>query len=113
MPKLRARAAHLDIEIEQGATYVLPITWRADDEPVDLSQAQALFVLVGDGATVLESGAVVALGGAAGTLTVTVPATTTAGLNFTDGAWALEVTLGGVVWRLLQGHATVVPRFPS
>jgi len=55
------------------------------------------------------NGAIV-MGGTAGTITLTIPAATTAAFTWNRGVYDLNLTSpGGVVTRLLQGYAIVSP----
>ena len=55
------------------------------------------------------NGAIV-LGGATGTITITIPAVTTTGFTFRQAVYDLKMTSpGGVVTRLLAGSVTVSP----
>jgi hypothetical protein len=99
--------------VEQGATFTRVITWRdSDGALVDLTNytarmmarekfedASAIFELT------TENGGI-ALGGAAGTITLTISATATAAFSAqVHGVYDLElVDSGGVVTRLLKGR---------
>ena len=106
-----------DLEIKQGATLSLTATWRdSAGTAVNLggytARAQVRETYASSSAIIsLTDTAGITLGGAAGTITLTVSATTTAALTAPwAGVWDLElVSGGGVVTRLLEGAATVTP----
>lgn len=113
-------SAKYNITIEQGATFTRTITWYSDlamTTPVVLtSYTAAMKVKTKDLATTVLSSAAgtitLTLGGTAGTIVITISATNTAALTPTaDGEYAydLELTLAGVVTRLLEGRVTVSP----
>ncbi len=110
-------AGNYTITIEQGATLGLTLTWR--------DESNALINLTGytarmqvreqlDSATpfitlTTENGGI-ALGGAAGTITLNITATATAAITQTSGVYDLElVSSGGVVTRLLEGLVIIKP----
>lgn len=110
-------AADYDILIEQGATFVLPITWKdPNGDPIDITNysarmqirrtvkaSEVLLSLTSDDGDI-------ELGGVAGTIVVTIPATVTDTLLVTRGVYDLELESdSGVVTRLIQGVATVSP----
>ncbi len=106
-------AAKYDIVIEQGATFIKELTWKnGAGTPVDLTGRTARMQLrrTVDSAEVVhtmttENGGIT-LGGAAGTVTMSIPATTTA--TFThDGVYDLEIVNGSSVDRLVQGGYSV------
>ena len=107
-------ATTYDILIEQGATYSQVITYKETGAAISLvgytarmqvratlESAEALIELTtGNGR--------IALGGAAGTITLTISATDTAALTAGRGVYDLELVSGsGIVTRLLQGVATI------
>ena len=108
-------AATHDITIEQGATFIRHITWKdANGAPIDINGYTARMqvrpsvrsddVLL---SATTENGYIV-LGGAAGTVDITIPAAVTAALTKTRGAYDLElVSGGGVVTRLIEGDVEI------
>lgn len=106
-----------DLEIKQGETLSLVATWR--------DSANALVNLTGFTARAqgratydasstlfsLTSSSGITLGGAAGTITITLSATATAALSAPQqGVWDLELVSGsGVVTRLLEGDLRILP----
>lgn len=116
-------AGKLDLDIEQGATFTRVFTWQdAGGEPVDLTgYAARLQVRETHGS--LESvldlsspSAGLELGGAAGTITLTITASQTADIVVADDGsdtpvralvYDLELANGAFVKRLLAGAFTV------
>jgi hypothetical protein len=102
--------------IEQGATFTRVITWRdADDALVDLTNYTARMMvraLIGDASPIVdlttENGGI-ALGGALGTVTLTITAAETTALGAPlNAVYDLEVIdSGGIVTRLLQGAVKI------
>ena len=108
-------AGILNLTVEQGATFSRVITWRdANEAAINLTGYTARMQArrsIGAGSTFInlttENGGIT-LGGAAGTITLTISATDTAALTEQSGHYDLEVvSAGGVVTRLLQGEITV------
>lgn len=106
-----------DIEINQGATYELTVTWKdSAGTAINLTGYSARMQVretYSSSSTIvsLTNGSGITLGGAAGTIAILISATTTAALTAPfSGVYDLElVSAGGVVTRLLQGAATVTP----
>jgi tRNA threonylcarbamoyladenosine modification (KEOPS) complex Pcc1 subunit len=103
-----------DLCIAQGATFQKVITWKSDGTLVNLSAFTARMQIraTSEASTALielttENGRI-ALGGAAGTITLTISATDTAALTAGRGVYDLElVAANGTVTRLLQGVVTI------
>lgn len=108
---------NFDITINQGATFELTITWKdSAGTAINLTGYSARMQVretYASTSTVvsLTNGSGITLGGAAGTIAISISATTTAALTAPfSGVYDLElVSAGGVVTRLLQGAATVTP----
>lgn len=104
-----------DITIEAGATFRLAITWKDDaGVPINLTGYSARMQVretyeATDTILSLTSGAGdIVLGGSAGTVIVTVQATTTQKLFHSYAVYDLELEASnGVVTRLLQGNAII------
>lgn len=103
-------AAVYGITIEQGTTFQFAVTYRdSDGVLVNLTGYTARMQIrerVSSTTTLLDvsTSDYITLGGAAGTVTVSVPAATTAAMDFTRGVYDLEIeSSSGVVTRLLQG----------
>ena len=110
-------AGKLDIFIEQGATFSKVITWKDGQEnPIDLtgytarlqcrastSSADTVFNLTTD------NGGIV-LGGAIGTITLTISAADTSAATQQSGVYDLELEdASGTVTRLLKGSFIIDP----
>lgn len=134
----RSSAVHLPIQ--QGATFTRVLKWGAypypvrqecgvivnaltgrpanpaDFEPVDLTGCTARMQIrpeVESPTVLLELSTTngrIALGGVAGTATLTLDPATTAALDWDSGVWDLEITHpGGDVSRMAEGTASVSP----
>ena len=107
-------ATTYDILIEQGATYSQVITYKESGVAVNLTGYTARMQVrstLESASTIVElttANSRIALGGAAGTITLTISATDTAALTAGRGVYDLELVSGsGIVTRLLQGVATI------
>lgn len=107
----RRRAKKLNLEIDQGAVFNLPILYREDGVAVDLTGATAAAQFrekinstsVVIGLTTAAGGLVV--DGAAGRITMHIPATVTAALRVYKGVWDMLVTLAdGEKFTMLTGE---------
>ena len=111
-------AYKLKLAIEQGATFTKVITWKtgAPLAPVDLSGCSARMHIRAQIEDVLPlltlttANARLALGGAAGTITISLSATETAALLWASGVYDLEIEFpNGTVVRRLSGSVSVSP----
>lgn len=108
-------AGKYNITIEQGATFTLQFTIKTGSTPWDLTGYSARMQVrtsVNASATLvsLTSGSGITLGGVAGTVTVTIPATDTDNIIAGRHVYDLELeSAGGEVWRVLEGKCTVKP----
>lgn len=111
-------AGRYSFTIEQAATFSRVVTWYADaagTQPVNLTGYSAKMKVKNQLGTALLDSAngdiTITLGGAAGTVTVTIAAAKTGAMSSTvadDLVYDLELTSGtGVVTRLLQGTVAV------
>jgi tRNA threonylcarbamoyladenosine modification (KEOPS) complex Pcc1 subunit len=107
-------ATTYDILIEQGATFSQLVTYKESGVAVNLTGYTARMQVrstLESASTVVElttANGRIALGGAAGTITLTISATDTAALTAGRGVYDLELVSGsGIVTRLLQGVATI------
>lgn len=107
-------ATTYDLLIEQGATFSQLITYKESGVAVNLTGYTARLQVrstLESASTVVElttANGRIALGGAAGTITLTISATDTAALTAGRGVYDLELVSGsGIVTRLLQGVATI------
>jgi len=106
-----------NIDVKQGATFQLTITWKdSAGTAIDLTNytARAQARLTYDTSTTifsLTSSSGITLGGAAGTIALVLAAGSTAALTAPwSGVWDLELVSGaGIVTRLLEGTANVSP----
>ena len=124
-------AGQFDLLVNQSATYQVTFTWQtgsgcscnsacncppANATPVDLTGYTADLKIrqtVNSPTVIYEAsttnGAIV-LGGTAGTIALTIPASATATFTFVRGVYNLTLTsAAGVVTRLLQGSVIVSP----
>lgn len=97
---------------EQAATFNLQFTIQTGNTPWDLTSYSATMTVrpfVGANTTtlVLTNGSGITLGGASGTVTVNVNATTTAALEPGRYAYDFVLNSGGTVTRLLEGKFIV------
>jgi hypothetical protein len=107
-------ATTYDILIEQGATYSQLITYKDNGVAVNLTgytarmQVRATLESASTLVELTTANSRIALGGTAGTITLTISATDTAALTAGRGVYDLELVSGsGIVTRLLQGVATI------
>jgi hypothetical protein len=108
-------AGRYDIQLDQGETYTNVLTWRdASGTLVNLT-GYTVAMKVRDpsvwSSVILDVGGLaggLTLGGAAGTITITIPPANTAALPYTGPLqYDLRVTSGsGVVTYLIQGQIT-------
>ncbi|MFN4894210.1 MAG: hypothetical protein ACK5HO_00315 [Pseudomonadota bacterium] len=102
-----------DIIIEQGATFTLNATWKdSTGAPVNLTGYSARMQVrpsyeSEEVLASLVSPTNITLGGALGTIVATIAATDTQKLTMQEGVYDLELEIGGVVTRLLQGKAII------
>lgn len=108
--ELAGFAESLKIEIEQGATFKVTLTWNDENgTAIDLTAWTARMHIRDtiDTATILhelttENGGIT-LGGVLGTIDLLISATDTAAFTFTSGVYDLELINGAEVTRLLKG----------
>jgi hypothetical protein len=111
-------ASIYNINIEQGATFTRTITWKdSANVAINLTGYTARMQIRErvESSTALVSlthSSGITLGGAAGTVVITITATQTDALpNMKKGVYDLElVSAGGIVTRLLQGEVVVSPQ---
>lgn len=104
----------LDLCIPAGATFSRVIRYKADGANVNLTGYTARMQIRPTAASATTTLSLttentrIALGGAAGTITLTISATDTASIAAGRYVYDLElVSAGGIVTRLLQGVVTV------
>jgi hypothetical protein len=107
-------ATTYDLLIEQGATYSQVITYKDNGVAVNLTgytarmQVRATLESASTLVELTTENSRIALGGTAGTITLTIAAADTAALTSGRGVYDLELVSGaGIVTRLLQGVATI------
>ena len=101
--------------IEQGTTLMKPFIWKdSDGVPVDLTGYTAKMQVrqsPQSGTVLLELSTTngrITLGGASGTITLALIASTTAAINWRRGVYDIELTSGdGTVTRLIEGEIQV------
>ena len=123
-----------NMAVDQGATYIRVFTWYtcscgscssssscgcgcgSSGTPVDLTGFTADMQIRQNvqSSTILYEASTannaIVLGGTAGTITLTIPASATAGFTWNKGVYDMNLTSsGGVVTRLLQGAVVVSP----
>jgi hypothetical protein len=111
-------ASIYNINIEQGATFTRTITWKdSANVAINLTGYTARMqirerVESSTALVSLTNSSGITLGGAAGTVVITITATQTDALpNMKKGVYDLElVSAGGIVTRLLQGEVVVSPQ---
>lgn len=104
------------VTIEQGATFALVLTWKdSAGAPIDLTGYTARMQIRTSAraatatlALTTENGRI-ALGGAAGTITLSISAVDTAALAARPYVYDLELVTGASVTRLLDGECLVTP----
>lgn len=100
-------AAPYDFIFDAGADVVATLTWKdASGNPIDLTGYTAIMAMTAPGSApdlTLTQSSGLTLGGAAGTISFDIPASTT--INWAAGVtYTLFVTSGGgVVYKLLYG----------
>lgn len=108
----------LNMDCYQGANFDYTLTWKSAGVAVNLTGYTARMQVresydAGSAIMSLTSGTGIALGGTAGTITITAAATATAALDGTPNKqhiYDLELVSGaGVVTRLVEGNFTIHP----
>jgi hypothetical protein len=111
-------ASTYDIDLEQGSTYSTVFTYTdSNGAAVNLTgftarmQVRSVYSIDGPAISLTtNAGGGIALGGAAGTVTVTVAATVSANLVPKNYVYDIElVSAGGVVTKLIRGKMKVLP----
>ena len=107
---MSAPAETYDITADQGATYSVVITYKnSNGTPINLTgytarmQLRASYASATAALSLTTENGRIALGGAAGTITLTVAAATMETLEAKTYVYDLELVDGSTVIRLLQG----------
>lgn len=117
MAKIKAKAASLDITIEQGSDLDITMTWRDSNSAlIDLTGYSAEMDIrdtVESVAVLFELSTVnsrIVLGGVLGTIQLLITAAESTAFTFTTGVYDLELTDPlGVVTRLIKGNVVIDP----
>ena len=103
-----------DITIEQGATFQMSLTWKdSTGAPVNITgysarmQVRENYEAEDTLVSLTSAGGDIVLGGALGTIAITIAASATQILQLDEAVYDLELVNGATVTRLLQGKATV------
>lgn len=108
-------AGKYNIKVEQGATFILDFTIKTGSTPWNLTGYSARMQVrtsVNASTTLLSitNSNYITLGGSAGTVAISVPASMTDDLIAGRHVYDFElVSSGGQVWRVLEGKFTVSP----
>ena len=114
--------ANYNMCVDQNATFTRVFTWfnqpccgtvGSQPAPVDLTGYTASMQIrpyPGSGVLLYDASADIALGGTAGTVTLTIPAVNTANFTWWTGVYdLLLIDPSGYVTRLLNGSVSVCP----
>lgn len=102
--------------IKQGATFSQILTWYSDKNkttPVNLTGYTARMQIrnnIEDASPIVDmttANSKITLGGAAGTITLNIPATETSALTPGSAVYDLELVNGATVIRLLEGSLEI------
>ena len=103
-----------DITIEQGATFQMNLTWKdSTGAAVNITgytarmQVRENYESESTLVSLTSSGGDIVLGGALGTIAITISASVTQLLQLEEAVYDLELVNGATVTRLLQGKATI------
>lgn len=109
-----AEVQRVDIVIPQGTTYVHTFTYvDANGTPIDVTGYTGWLQIRSTvtSSTVLYEAlsSAFTLGGVAGTITLTIPAATTAGWTWRTGTYDLNIVAGSIETRICKGAIKVDP----
>lgn len=103
-----------DITIEQGATFQMDLTWKDNTgNPINLSgysarmQIRTSYDAEDTLVSLTSGGGDITLGGALGTIAITIAASVTQNLQIDEAVYDLELVNGLTVTRLIQGTALI------
>lgn len=113
--KLSGVAGKLNLVIEQGATFLVNMTWTDENSsPIDLTGYDARMDIkeninsVTPIITLSVTNTRIVLGGVAGTIQLNITDADTTSLTFSRAVYDLEmISSGGQVTRLLEGSVTL------
>jgi len=109
-------AGKYDIEIEQGATFTLPLSYKdSSDVVIDLSSGYTARMKIKEsvGGTILASTESsdspqntisISLAATGNNITISMSATNTSALNFSNAVYDLELVSGSEVDRVIEGR---------
>ena len=107
-------AGKYNITCEQGATFDLQLTWKGSDGSLVNVTGYTARMQVKKSRTdttnvvsLTTENSRIVLGGAAGTIDLTIDATTTAALDVGQFVYDLELINGSTVYRVIEGAFTV------
>lgn len=104
----------LNLICPQGSTFNRVLTYKIDDNPVDLTGYSARLQVreyhySDDFIVSLTESSGISLGGSAGTIDILLSASATQEFVSGDYVYDLELVVGGTVTRLVEGKFTVTP----
>jgi hypothetical protein len=107
-------AGQYDFILEQGATFSRVVTWKdSTNALVNLTGYTAkMQIRDASGGVIVsltDTNGGITLGGAAGTITITISATQTTAFTFNTARYDLDIVSGTTVKRLLKGQVTLDP----
>jgi len=113
--KIHGKAGKLNIEIEQGSTFTLPLTWKdSNGDVIDISGWSARMHIrdeITSVTTILElttGNGRITIDGPNGGVNLLIDDTDTAALDFTSGVYDLEmISPTTAVTRLLEGRVSL------
>lgn len=103
-----------DITIEQGATFQMNLTWKdSTGAAVNITgytarmQVRENYEAESTLVSLTSTGGDIVLGGALGTIAITIAASATQTLQLDEAVYDLELVNGATVTRLIQGKAII------
>lgn len=103
-----------DITIEQGATFQMNLTWKdSTGAAVNITgytarmQVRENYEAEDTLVSLTSTGGDIVLGGALGTIAITIAASATQTLQLEEAVYDLELVNGATVTRLIQGKAII------
>ena len=107
-------ATEYPLTIEQGSTFQMQFRWKVDGSIMNLTGASAEMQMRRSHSTPViftlsDANNRIFLGGAAGTVSLDLVPEDTATIPAGNYVYDLEITMGGVVRKLIRGTVTVMP----